>query len=126
MTLPAGTVSLLAVDTVHFVGQPIFLVVATSHRAARVAAQLGAIEYEELPALLTIDAAMAADSKFEDAMTFQNGDADGAMAASDRQVEGSMEIGGQEHFYMEPTSQMVRAHVCIVYVCVCCRRRRSS
>ena len=38
---------MLAVDTVHFVGQPIFLVVATSHRAARLAAQLGAIEYEE-------------------------------------------------------------------------------
>jgi xanthine dehydrogenase large subunit len=92
---------MLAVDTVHFVGQPIFLVVATSHRAARMAAQLGQMTYEELPALLTIDDAMAADSKFEDAMTFQNGDADGAMASSDNQVEGSMEIGGQEHFYLE-------------------------
>lgn len=92
---------MLAVDTVHFVGQPIFLVVANSHNEARVAAQLGVIEYEELPALLTIDAAMAADSKFEDAMLFQNGDADTAMASSDNQVEGSMEIGGQEHFYLE-------------------------
>ena len=92
---------MLAVETVHFVGQPIFLVVATSHRAARLAAQLGEIQYEELPALLTIDDAMAADSKFENAMTFQNGDADGAMATSDNQVEGSMEIGGQEHFYLE-------------------------
>ncbi len=92
---------MLATGTVHFVGQPIFLVVATSHRAARVAAQLGAIQYEELPALLTIDDAMAADSKFEEAMTFQNGDADGAMATSDHQIEGSMEIGGQEHFYLE-------------------------
>lgn len=92
---------MLAVDTVHFIGQPIFLVVATSHRAARVAAQLGEIQYEELPALLTIDDAMAADSKFEDAMLFQNGDADSAMVSSDNQVEGSMEIGGQEHFYLE-------------------------
>ena len=92
---------MLAAETVHFVGQPIFLVVATSHRAARLAAQLGAIEYDELPALLTIDEAMAADSKLEDAMTFQNGDADGAMATSDNQVEGSMEVGGQEHFYLE-------------------------
>ena len=92
---------MLATGSVHFVGQPIFLVVATSHRAARLAAQLGDIQYEELPALLTIDAAMAVDSKFENAMTFQNGDADAAMAKSDRQVEGSMEIGGQEHFYLE-------------------------
>jgi xanthine dehydrogenase large subunit len=92
---------MLATGTVHFVGQPIFLVVATTHRAARMAAQLGQIEYEELPALLTIDDAMAADSKFEDAMTFQNGDADGAMTSSDNQIEGSMEVGGQEHFYLE-------------------------
>lgn len=92
---------MLAVDTVHFVGQPIFLVVANSHHEARIAAQLGVIEYEELPALLTIDDAMAADSKFEDAMLFQNGDADSAMASSDNQIEGSMEVGGQEHFYLE-------------------------
>lgn len=92
---------MLAVDTVHFVGQPIFLVVATSHRAARLAVQLGSIQYEDLPALLTIDDAMAADSKFEELMLFQNGDADSAMASSDNQIEGSMEIGGQEHFYLE-------------------------
>lgn len=92
---------MLAVDTVHFIGQPIFLVVAETHRAARVAAQLAVIEYEELPALLTIDEAMVADSKFEDAMLFQNGDADSAMVSSDNQVEGIMEIGGQEHFYLE-------------------------
>lgn len=92
---------MLAVDTVHFVGQPIFLVVANSHHEARIAAQLGVIEYEELPALLTIDDAMAADSEFEDAMLFQNGDADSAMASSDNQIEGSMEVGGQEHFYLE-------------------------
>ncbi|MEO1920152.1 MAG: xanthine dehydrogenase molybdopterin binding subunit, partial [Paracoccaceae bacterium] len=92
---------MLATGKVHFVGQPIFLVVATTHRAARMAAQLGQIKYEKLPALLTIDDAMAADSKFEDAMTFQNGDADGAMTSSDNQIEGSMEVGGQEHFYLE-------------------------
>ncbi len=92
---------LLAVETVHFVGQPIFLVVAESHRAARVAAQLGQIEYDELPALLTIDEAMAADSKFEDAMVFLNGSPDDAMSGADRSVEGAMEIGAQEHFYLE-------------------------
>ena len=92
---------MLATGTVHFVGQPIFLVVATSHRAARLAAQLGSIQYEELPALLSIDDAMAADSKLENAMTFQNGDADGAMVTSEHQIAGSMEVGGQEHFYLE-------------------------
>ena len=32
---------LLATGTVHYLGQPVFLVVATSHRAARVAARSG-------------------------------------------------------------------------------------
>ncbi|MGB3148409.1 MAG: xanthine dehydrogenase molybdopterin binding subunit, partial [Paracoccaceae bacterium] len=56
---------LLATGTVHYVGQPVFLVVAESHLAARKAARLGKISYEELPALLSIDQALAADSRFE-------------------------------------------------------------
>ncbi|OAI80746.1 aldehyde oxidase, partial [Ralstonia solanacearum] len=44
---------ILAAGTVHYIGQPVFLVVATSHGAARRAARLGTIEYEALPPLLT-------------------------------------------------------------------------
>jgi xanthine dehydrogenase large subunit len=57
---------LLAEGTVHHVGQPIFVVAATSHLAARKAVRLARIEYRELPALLTIDAALAANSRYED------------------------------------------------------------
>ncbi len=45
----------LATGTVHYVGQPIFMVVAESHLAARKAARLGKIGYAERPALLTIE-----------------------------------------------------------------------
>lgn len=92
---------LLADGCVHFIGQPVFLVVADSHRAARLAAQLGVIEYDERPAIITIDQAMAADSKFEDAMVFANGDADAALKAAPHSIDGTIEIGGQEHFYLE-------------------------
>ncbi len=92
---------LLATGTVHFVGQPVFLVVAESHTLARRAARLGVIEYEDLPAILTIDEALAADSKFEEPLQFLNGDPDTALAKAPRVIEGSMEIGGQEHFYLE-------------------------
>ncbi len=92
---------MLAIDTVHFVGQPVFLIVATSHRAARLAAQLGGIEYAELRTVLTIDEALVAGSNFETPVTFANGDADSAMAGADRRVAGAIEIGGQEHFYLE-------------------------
>ena len=93
---------LLAVGQVFYVGQPIFAVVAESHLAARKAARLGQVEYEELPALLTIDDALAANSRFEDGpVIWSKGDAAAAIGEAAHVVEGSMELGGQEHFYLE-------------------------
>ncbi len=93
---------LLAVGSVHYIGQPLFAVVATSHLAARKAARLGDITYEELTPLLTIDEAMAANSRFEEGpRIYQKGDAGAAIAAADHLVTGVFEIGAQEHFYLE-------------------------
>lgn len=93
---------LLAEGTVHFVGQPIFLVVAKSHLAARKAARLGKVEIEPLPAILTLDDAMAAESRFEDGpRIYEKGDAASAIEGAAHVLEGSIEIGGQEHFYLE-------------------------
>lgn len=93
---------LLAVGTVHYVGQPVFLVVAESHLAARKAARLGRITYAEQPALLTVDQALAANSRFEAGpVVWSRGDAAAAIAGAPHVVEGRMEVGGQEHFYLE-------------------------
>ncbi|TAG17989.1 MAG: xanthine dehydrogenase molybdopterin binding subunit, partial [Rhodobacterales bacterium] len=93
---------LLAVGKVHYVGQPVFLVVAESHLAARKAARLGKATYRELPALLTVDEALAAGSRFEQGpVIWAKGDATRAIAGAARIVEGSFEVGGQEHFYLE-------------------------
>lgn len=93
---------LLAVGTVHYVGQPVFLVVADSHLAARKAARLGKVSYRELPALLTVDEALAAGSRFEQGpVIWAKGDATRAIASAPTLVEGSFEVGGQEHFYLE-------------------------
>jgi xanthine dehydrogenase large subunit len=93
---------LLAVGTVHYVGQPVFLVVAESHLAARKAARLGKISYRELSALLTVDDALAANSRFEQGpVVWAKGDAARAIEKAPRVVEGSFEVGGQEHFYLE-------------------------
>ncbi|MFN3575553.1 MAG: xanthine dehydrogenase molybdopterin binding subunit [Tabrizicola sp.] len=93
---------LLAVGRVHYVGQPVFLVIAESHLAARKAARLGRITYRELPALLTVDDALAANSRFEQGpVVWEKGDAARAIASSPRVIEGSFEVGGQEHFYLE-------------------------
>ncbi|MBL9046687.1 MAG: xanthine dehydrogenase molybdopterin binding subunit [Tabrizicola sp.] len=93
---------LLAVGKVNYVGQPVFLVVAESHLAARKAAKLGKVSYKELPALLTVDAALAANSRFEGGpVIWAKGDAAGAIAKAAQVIEGSFEVGGQEHFYLE-------------------------
>ena len=93
---------LLAMGRVHYLGQPVFLVVATSHLAARKAARLGKVSYAPLPAILTVDEALAADARFENGpVIWAKGDASAAIARAPRRVEGEMEIGGQEHFYLE-------------------------
>ncbi|WP_343080994.1 xanthine dehydrogenase molybdopterin binding subunit [Ostreiculturibacter nitratireducens] len=93
---------LLAQGTVHHVGQPVFLVVAETHLAARKAARLGRIEYEELPAILTLDDAIAAGSRFESGpVVWEKGAAAAAIEGAERVIEGTLETGAQEHFYLE-------------------------
>ena len=93
---------LLAAGAVHYIGQPVFAVVAQSHLAARRAARLGRIDYAEEAPILTIDQAQAANSRFEDGpRIYSKGDAPAAIAAAPHRVKGRFEVGGQEHFYLE-------------------------
>lgn len=93
---------LLAVGTVHYAGQPVFLVAADSHHAARRAVRLAKMQFAEKPALLTVDDALAANSRFEAGpVIWSRGDAAAAIAGAPKLVEGSFEVGGQEHFYLE-------------------------
>ena len=97
----AGDDRLLADGEVLHVGQAVFLVAATSQLAARKAARLGRIDYEPLPALLTIEAAQAAGSLIEPTQRMARGDADAALAAAPLGLTGGFDIGGQDHFYLE-------------------------
>ena len=93
---------LLATGTVHYLGQPLFLVVATSHLAARKAARLGQVDYTEETPILTMDQALAAESRFEDGpRIWTKGDVDSALGNSAHRLQGQIEMGGQEHFYLE-------------------------
>ena len=93
---------LLATGEIHYLGQPIFLVVAETHLAARKAARLAQVTYTEETPLLTIDEAMAADSRFEDGpRIWTKGDVDQALTQAPNRVQGTINMGGQEHFYLE-------------------------
>ena len=97
----AGDDRLLADGDVICVGQAIFLVAATSQRAARRAARLARIDYEPLPACLTIEAAQAANSLIEPTQRMARGDADAALATAPHRLTGGFDMGGQDHFYLE-------------------------
>ena len=93
---------LLAIETVHYLGQPIFLVVADNHLAARKAARLGKVEIAEETPILTIEQAMEADSRFEDGpRIWSKGDVDTALSTAPNRLKGRIDMGGQEHFYLE-------------------------
>jgi len=93
---------MLCDGTIHYLGQPLFLVAADSHLAARKAARLAEVETETLTPILTIDDALAANSRFEEGpRIWSSGDPAHAIANAPNQVEGTLELGGQEHFYLE-------------------------
>ena len=99
---------LLAKGTVHYLGQPIFMVAATSHLAARKAVRLGQIEIAAETPILTIEDALAANSRFEDGpRIWTKGDVDTALASAQHRLQGEIDMGGQEHFYLEGQAALV-------------------
>ena len=93
---------LLADGTVHYVGQPLFMVVAVNHLAARAAAQLGVVDIIGEQPILTIDQALAANSRFEEGpRVYAKGEVETALETAAKRLTGLIEIGGQEHFYLE-------------------------
>jgi xanthine dehydrogenase large subunit len=86
---------------VEYHGQSIFAVAATSMALAREAASKAVIEYEILQPILTIDAALAAQTFVLPSQVMQRGDADTALAKAPLRLAGRIDIGGQEHFYLE-------------------------
>ena len=93
---------LLAEQTVAYVGQPTFLVIAESHTAARKAARLAQYDITESKPIFTIEEALAANSRFEDGpRIYAKGDAKAHLVSAAHSITGSISMGGQEHFYLE-------------------------
>ena len=91
----------LAVGKVEFLGQAVAVVVAREMLYAREAAHKAKVLVKELPPILTIDEAMAAQSFVMPAKGITRGNATEAIAKAPRKVKGSTETGQQEQFYME-------------------------
>lgn len=92
---------ILADGLVQYIGQPLFIVIADSHDNARRAARLAVVDYDDLPAILTPQAARAAASYVLPPMRLARGDAAQAFARAPHTVKGELYVGGQEQFYLE-------------------------
>ncbi|WKB55138.1 xanthine dehydrogenase molybdopterin binding subunit [Eleftheria terrae] len=94
---------ILADGEVHYLGQPVFAVIATDRDAARRAAALArqVLQIEPLPALLTPEAAHAAGQYVVPPKHLVRGDARAAIAAAPHRLKGRLQVGGQEQFYLE-------------------------
>ena len=99
---------LLSDGAIHYAGQPLFLVAATSHLAARRAARLARVRIEPAPPILSIEDARAAGSRFEEGpRVYAKGDVEAALASAPHRIEGVIALGGQEHFYLEGQASLV-------------------
>jgi len=92
---------LFAESAVHFIGQPVAVVVAETPHQARAGARACALELEELPAIFDAREAAAAGELITASRTLDAGDVDAAWGDCDVIVEGTAETAGQEHLYLE-------------------------
>jgi xanthine dehydrogenase large subunit len=98
---------LLATEEVCTVGQAVALVLAETLEQARKAAQAVLVEYAELPAILTIEEAIAANSHLCEPHAIARGDVEAALAKADLVIEGESINGAQEHFYLETQCTLI-------------------
>lgn len=92
---------LLADGKVEYVGQVVLAVAADSLETARKAAQAAIIEYEDLEPVLDVVEAYRRQHYVLEPHQHKRGDSAAALARAKHRLQGSLHIGGQEHFYLE-------------------------
>lgn len=92
---------IFARDTVEFAGQVVGLVVADTVMQARRAARKVKLRIDALPAMLDVRAAMKAESFVLPPVTVRRGEPEQGIARAPHRLTGSLDVGGQEHFYLE-------------------------
>lgn len=101
---------LLSDGTLNYIGQPIFICAATSHLLARRAAKLAKIKYQKKKAIITIEEAIKAKTLLEKPIVYNKGDPANTISKSEFNLNGTINIGGQEHFYLEGQAALAIPH----------------
>jgi xanthine dehydrogenase/oxidase len=98
---PAGKEQFFCDGEVYYAGQCIGVIVATDREIAAEAARLVEVEYEEMDAVISVEDAVAKKSFFEYSPRLDKGDLKKAFDEAEYVFEGTVRMGGQEHFYLE-------------------------
>lgn len=98
---------LLGEKSVHFVGQPLALVIAKSPEVAQKALKRIKVEIDELPPVVDPREAFKNGDVIGAARTFKLGDVDKTWEKCDYIAEGTCDVRGQEQLYLE--TQAARA-----------------
>ncbi|MEM6910309.1 MAG: xanthine dehydrogenase molybdopterin binding subunit [Verrucomicrobiota bacterium] len=99
---------LFAERDIEFHGQIVAAVVAESPELARLAAEQVGVECKEGEPVLGIEAALAAHSFHTDPHVLERGDVEEALARAPKVLEGTVTLGGQDHFYLETQAASAR------------------
>ena len=91
-----------------FHGHALVWVLGETAEAARLGAAAVRVEYETLPSIITVPEAIEAGSFQGTPRTVRRGDPEAALATAPHVFEGVIEIGGQEHFYLETHASLAR------------------
>ena len=92
---------IFAIDKVQHVGQVVGLVVADSVMQARRAARQVKLQIDPLSPVLDVRQAHAAQSYVLPPVIVRRGEPEAALASAKHRLSGQLEVGGQEHFYLE-------------------------
>ncbi len=98
---------LLASTDVYCVGQAVALVVAESYAKCREAAAAIEVVIEPLEAVLELRDAIERDAFITKPHEMRRGDVKAALAAAPVVIEGEIDTGGQDHFYLESHVSLV-------------------
>ncbi|HEY7118370.1 MAG TPA: xanthine dehydrogenase molybdopterin binding subunit [Tepidisphaeraceae bacterium] len=92
---------LLVETTADFLGDPVVLVAATSREALAAARRMVRIEMDELPPVFTIEQAIAKRQFLGPPRIIERGDVSAALRGAEFTLSGELQVGGQDHFYLE-------------------------
>jgi len=96
----------LAEEEVNFIGQAVLLIAAETDEIAIEAESLIRIEYEEMEAVLSLREAIEKNLLIAPVRYIINGNADEALFNAPHRLEGELETGAQEHWYLETQSAL--------------------